>query len=56
MVTNEIRDFLKSRVSLFQHFSDSRMTELLSGSKIISYEPNEAIIKFGEDASFLGVY
>ena len=55
MTTNEISNFLKSRVSLFQHFSDSRMTELLLGSKVMSYEPNEAIIKFGEDASFLGV-
>jgi acetate kinase len=55
VIANLITDFLKTRVPLFQHFSESRIVELLHGSKIMSYESNEAIIKFGEDAVFLGV-
>ena len=47
--------FLKQRVSLCKHFSDERLEQLVKESRVASYEPNEAVVEFGEDASFLGV-
>ncbi len=49
-----IADFLKQNVGLFKHFSDSRLAELVAGSQVASYEPNEAIVEFGEEATHLG--
>jgi CRP-like cAMP-binding protein len=50
-----ITDFLKTHVGLFQHFPDNRLDDIIQGSKLLSYELNEAVASFGEDASFLGV-
>jgi acetate kinase len=55
MVENLILDFLKNRVSLFQHLSDNRLDEILRGSRVLSYEPDDTVVRFGEDADFLGV-
>ena len=55
MITNKIPDFLKSDVSLFKHLNENQLNNLLKGSRVVSYEVNEAIIRFGEEASFLGV-
>ncbi|HRR87305.1 MAG TPA: acetate/propionate family kinase [Phycisphaerae bacterium] len=49
-----IADFLKKNVGLFKHFPDHRVAELVAGSQVASYEPNEAIVEFGEDATHLG--
>ena len=54
-MNNNISDFLKKRVSLFENLSENKLTEILQGSRIASYEPNEAVVRFGEDADFLGV-
>ncbi|HEU5165966.1 MAG TPA: acetate/propionate family kinase [Chitinophagaceae bacterium] len=54
-MNNNIADFLKKRVSLFENLPENKLTEILQGSRIASYEPNEAVVRFGEDADFLGV-
>jgi acetate kinase len=48
-------EFLKKKVDLFKLLSDKRLEDILQGSRVQSYDANEAIIRFGEDASFLGV-
>ncbi len=55
MDNTAIAAFLKQNVGLFKSFSDDRLTELVGGSTVTSYEPNEAIVEFGEDAMHLGV-
>ena len=55
MDTRAIADFLKQNVGLFRHFPDNRLAEIVAGSEVASYEPNEAILEFGEDATHLGV-
>jgi acetate kinase len=52
---DQITNFLKTRVGLFQHLSDNQLADILKGSKVASYEPNEVVVHFGEEASFLGV-
>ena len=51
----DIVEFLKSRVELFRDFPDDRLRELAEGSKVATFEPNEAAIVFGEEGRFLGV-
>jgi acetate kinase len=55
MKAEMISDFLKTHVNLFQHLSDKRVAEILKGSRVLSYEANEAVVRFGEEAGFLGV-
>jgi acetate kinase len=52
---HQLGEFLKQRVGLFKPFTDDRLNQLVKESRVVSYEPNEAIVKFGEDAGFLGV-
>jgi acetate kinase len=52
---DQIKDFLKTRVGLFQHLSDKHLEDILKGSKVLSFEPNEVVVLFGEEASYLGV-
>ena len=47
--------FLKTRVPLFAPFSDERLGELVRGSRVASFEPNEAIVQYGDEATHLGV-
>ena len=54
-MSNNISDFLKKKVGLFEDLSENKMTEILECSKLVTYEPNEAVVRFGEDADFLGV-
>jgi acetate kinase len=49
------RDFLKQRVSLFQGFSEERLQTLLEGSRLVSFEPHEAIVYQGAEATHFGV-
>ncbi|UCC87738.1 MAG: cyclic nucleotide-binding domain-containing protein, partial [Anaerolineales bacterium] len=51
----EIVAFLKSEIELFQDFPDERLNELVAGSIVTTFEPNEAIIVFGAEGLFLGV-
>jgi acetate kinase len=47
--------FLSRQVGLCKYFSDEYLEQLVSGSRIVTYEPNEAVIEFGETADFLGI-
>ncbi len=55
MKTPQLIKFLKQRVSLCKHFAEDRLDQLVKESRVVSYEPNEAVVEFGEDAGFLGV-
>lgn len=55
MTNSEILDFLASQVTLCQHLGSAQLAELVAGSTVRSYEPNEAVVAFGEDVAFLGV-
>ncbi len=50
-----VSQFLKEKVGLFQNLLENRLTEVVEGSRIVSYEPNEAIVEFGDEVCFLGV-
>lgn len=52
---DELRTFLQEQVSLFRGFPPERVQQVADGSRTVSFEPQEAIVEFGEDASFLGV-
>lgn len=47
--------FLSTSVPLFKDFPQERLKELVEGSRISFFEPNEAIIKVGDEGIFLGV-
>ena len=55
MTNPQLIEFFKQRVGLCRHFADDRLDQLVKESHVVSYEPNEAIVEFGEDAGFLGV-
>ncbi|MFC1462517.1 acetate/propionate family kinase [Verrucomicrobiota bacterium] len=52
---DEVLAFLKNSVSLFSNFPKAALQELVDGARIDTFEPNEAIIAFGEEGRFLGV-
>jgi acetate kinase len=51
----EIVRFLRDHVVLFAGFSEEQLRPLAEASRLVSYEPHEAVVEFGEDARFLGV-
>jgi len=51
----EIIHFLKTKVPLFAGFTDERLGELVGGSRIVSFEANEAIVHRGAEAMHFGV-
>jgi acetate kinase len=53
--SSEIVQFLKGHVPLLAGFSDERLGELVGGSRVGSFEPNEAIVHQGSEATQLGV-
>ena len=55
MTHPQLIEFLKQRVGLCSHFTDDRLDQLVQESHVVSYEPHEAVVEFGEDADFLGV-
>ena len=50
-----IANFLKTRVPLFAGFSEQRLEELVDGSRVVSFEPNEAIVHCGAEVAHFGV-
>ena len=48
-------EFLKSKVALFQNFSEDSLRELVDGSRVASYEANEAVARFGEEVTHFSV-
>jgi len=49
-------EFLRNNVAVFRDFPDARLKELVEGSRVITFEPNEAVIRFGEEGRFLGIH
>lgn len=50
-----ISDFLRSQVELFKEFPEESLQRLLAGSRVATFEVNEAILEFGEEVPFLGI-
>ncbi|MBU1169847.1 MAG: acetate/propionate family kinase [Proteobacteria bacterium] len=55
MNTMALIDILKTKTELFTHFSDEQLAELLKDSYEKTFEENEGIVEFGEEAHFLGI-
>jgi acetate kinase len=55
MNSADIVEFLQNQVALFRGFPEDRLKELVEGSRVLTFEPNEAIIEFGDEGRFLGV-
>ena len=55
METMNTLNFLKQEVGVFKSFSDERLQQLVDGSRIASFEANEAIVHCGEEATHFGV-
>jgi len=51
----DIGRFLNASVGLFSGFPAARLDALIDGSRVVSFEANEAILHFGSAASHLGV-
>jgi CRP-like cAMP-binding protein len=47
--------FLKEKVTLFRDFSSERLQALAEGSRVNSFEANEAIMHCGAEATHFGV-
>ena len=48
-------DYLRQNVGIFKEFSAERLQELVNGSRVGSFEANEAIIHQGQEATHFGV-
>ena len=55
MNSGEVTEFLRSRVALFEDFAEPQLEELVRESRVITFEPNEAVIEFGSEGRFLGI-
>ncbi|MGA1868002.1 MAG: acetate/propionate family kinase [bacterium] len=55
MNKEEIKQFLATKVELFHNFPEDKLTELIEGSHLTTFEGNEAVIEFGEIGRFLGI-
>jgi acetate kinase len=51
----EIVQFLTAKVPLFAGFSEERLGELVAGSRVASFEANEAIVHHGADSTHFGI-
>ncbi len=47
--------FLRQQVPLFADFPVDKLESLVSASPVTTFEPHEAIVKFGEEGRFFGV-
>ena len=55
MESKDLFAFLREKVELFKDFPEPRLKELIAGSRVTTFEGNEAVIEFGEEGRFLGV-
>lgn len=51
----EIIRHLKSGIPLFAGFTEELLDKLVNGSRVVSFEPNEAIVHYGAEATHFGV-
>lgn len=49
MKPTELLDFLHTKVQLFKGFPKGKLEQLVEGSKIGTFEPNESVIRFGDE-------
>ena len=50
-----VQSFLKEKVDPFREFSAERLDALAAGSRVGSFEANEAIMHLGAEATHFGV-
>jgi acetate kinase len=55
MDADQVFEFLKSRAAFFKGFSEEQLKRLAEGSHVTTFEPNEAVIEFGEEGRFMGI-
>lgn len=55
MESEKLFSFLKDRVELFKDMPEEKLKALIDGSRITTFEGNEAVISFGQEGRFLGV-
>ena len=55
MKTSDLSSFLKEKVRPFHDFSPERLQPLVAGSRVGSFEANEAIVHQGAEAAHFGV-
>src|SRR6478735_7691134 len=55
MKNDQVVAFLKQHVGLCQYFGDDLLARLVEQSRVVSYEPKEVVVEYGEDATSLGV-
>jgi acetate kinase len=48
-------EFLKQHVGIFADFSNERLRDLAAGSRVVSFEANEAVAHQGDEATHFGV-
>jgi acetate kinase len=48
-------DFLKQQVAIFKDFTAGRLKQLMDGSRVATFEPNEVILHQGAEAAHFGV-
>jgi acetate kinase len=51
----DVESFLKKHVGVFKHFDRDRLRQLVQGSRIQSFEADEAILHRGDEATHFGV-
>ena len=54
-MSSTVVGFLKTKVGLFKYLPENRIEEIVKASRVVFYEVNEAVIRLGEEATFLGV-
>ncbi|MDR4506634.1 MAG: acetate/propionate family kinase [Candidatus Brocadiaceae bacterium] len=52
---SEIIRYLKSGIPLFAGFTEDLLEKLLNSSRVASFEPNEAVVHYGAEATHFGV-
>jgi acetate kinase len=55
MEQKELPAFLQANVELFKDFPQDKLMQLIDGSKMTTFEGNEAVLEFGEEGRFMGV-
>jgi acetate kinase len=55
MDNHDLSNYLHTQVELFAGFPDDKLARMIEGSRIVTFEPNEAVIEFGEENRFFFV-
>ena len=51
----DLKRFFLEQVPLFEHFPADKVEEIIIGSRLATYEGNEAILETGDEAKFIGI-